>query len=325
MNPFRTVQVTRRFAVGAALTMATVAAAEYPAKPIRLIVPAAAGNSADIYARLIASELAKGMGQQVVVDNRPGASGIIGFEALAKAVPDGYTFGYQTFPFVTNTALFSKLPYDMAKDFQPVVLQSAGASLLTVTPTLPVRAVRELIEYARRNPGKLSYGGVGAGGGATLGAELFKLMTGTQIEQVTYKGRQQAITDVIAGQVHMIFDDPPSILPHIRAGRLRVIGVTALKRLPTIPDVPTIAEAGVPGFEMTGSNGYILPARTPRGIVTRLNAEINKALMSPLVTEKFAADSSLMGGGTPEQFAVILKRETVKWAGVIKAAGIKPQ
>jgi tripartite-type tricarboxylate transporter receptor subunit TctC len=221
--------------------------------------------------------------------------------------------------------VYLKLPYDTAKDFQPVILQSSGTYLMTVTPALPVQSVRELIEYARVQPGKLSYGAPGTAAGNTLAVELFKFMTGTQIAQVLYKGIQQAITDATAAQVHIVCDAPVSIMPHIRAGRLRVLGLTALKRLPVLPDVPTIAEAGLPGYEMVASNGYVLPAHTPRAIVMRLNAEINKVLVLPLISEKFAANGNVINGGTPEQFAEYLRRETVKLAAVIKATGIKPQ
>jgi tripartite-type tricarboxylate transporter receptor subunit TctC len=260
----------------------------------------------------------------VVVDNRPGASGIIGFEAIAKAAPDGYTLGYQIFSFMTNPSAYVKLPYDTEKDFQPVVRQGANAGLMTVTPSLPVKSVRELIDYARAHPGKLSYGATGATSTNALGMDLFKVATGTQIVQVLYKGIQQAITDTIAGQVHIVCDSMSSIAPHVHAGCLRALGVTTVKRLPIMPDMPTIAEAGLPGFEIGASNGYLLPARAPRDIVLRLNAEMNKALVSPAVSEKFLANGSLVGGGTPELFADYLRRETVKWAGAIKAAGIKP-
>jgi tripartite-type tricarboxylate transporter receptor subunit TctC len=300
-------------------------AADYPAKPIRLIVPSAPGGTPDIVSRLVAGELSKNMGQLVVVDNRPGASGIIGYEAIAKATPDGHTFGNATFTFITNPIVLAKLPYDTSKDFQPVVLGASNPSLMTVTPALPVQSVRELIEYARAHPGKLSYGSIGPAGSQTLAVELFKFMTGTQIAPVGYKGMQQAITDTIAGQIQIVCDTPLSILPHIRAGRLRLIGVTSLKRVPTHPDIPTIAESGLPGFETVASAGYVLPARTPRDIVLRLNAEINKAFVSPAIAEKFAASGVMVSGGTPEQFAEHLKRETAKWAGVIKAAGITPQ
>jgi tripartite-type tricarboxylate transporter receptor subunit TctC len=206
-------------------------AADYPAKSIRLIIPSSPGGAPDIFGRLIAGELGKQMGQQVVVDNRPGASGIIGFEAMAKAPPDGYTFGYQTFPFVTNPSGYAKLPYDTARDFQPVVRQGSNAGLMTVTPSLPVQSVRELIEYARAQPGKLSYGSNGGTASNALIIELLKVMTGTQIVQVSYKGMQQAITDTIAGQVHIVCDSVSSISAHTRSGRLRVLAVSTLKRL----------------------------------------------------------------------------------------------
>jgi tripartite-type tricarboxylate transporter receptor subunit TctC len=310
---------------GSMVTAAPSAAQSYPTKPIRLIVPSAPGGSPDFHARLIASELSRQMGQTVVVDNRAGASGIIGLEVIARATPDGYTLGYSPFNFITNSIVFAKLPYDAARDFQPVVLQNTGANLLAVTPALPVRSVQELVEYARAQPGKLSYGTLGGGASALLAVELFKTMTNTQIVQVTYKAVQQAITDTIAGQVQLVCDNMPSISPHVRAGRLRALGITTLKRSLAMPDIPTIAEAGLPGFEVAPSSGYLLPARTSHDIVLRVNAEINKALTLPTVSEKFAANGSVIAGGSPEQFAEFLRRETTKWAGVIKAAGIKPQ
>jgi tripartite-type tricarboxylate transporter receptor subunit TctC len=311
--------------VWGALAVTLAAATEYPTKPIRLIVPSAAGGTPDINARLLAAELSKQMGRQVVVDNRGGASGIVGFEMIARAEPDGYTLGFAGFPFITNPLMYAKLPYDSARDFQPVVRMFSITNVLTLTPTLPVKSMQELIEYARAQPGMLSYGSAGAGTSQQLSLELFKIMTGTRIAQVSYKGIQQATTDTIAGQVQIICDNTASILPHIRAGRLRAIGVTTLKRTPVAPDIPTIAEAGVPGYEMAPSSGYVLPARAPRDIVLRLNAEINKAIMSPALSERFVAAGNVIEGGTPEQFADHLRRETAKWAGVIKAAGIKPQ
>jgi tripartite-type tricarboxylate transporter receptor subunit TctC len=302
-----------------------IRAAGYPAKPIRMIVPSAPGGGPDIHGRLIAAELTRQMRQQVVVDNRPGASAIIGLEAIAKAPADGYTLGYATFPLITNPGFYSRLPYDTARDFHAVILQSSGAYLMSVTPGLQVKSVRELVDHARAQPGKLSYGGTNASAGNTLAVELLKFMTGTQIAQILYKGVQQAITDTIAGQIHVVCDTPISVMPHVRAGRLRVLGTTSLKRLSIMPDVPTIAEAGLPGYEVVSSNGYIVPAPTPRTIVVQLNAEINKALALPAVSEKFLAGGSLVGGGTPEEFADYLRRETAKWAKVIKAAGIEPQ
>jgi tripartite-type tricarboxylate transporter receptor subunit TctC len=317
--------IGRLACVAAAALAITPAAAEYPTRPIRLIVPSAPGGSPDIYARLIATELNKQMGQQLVVDNRPGGNSIIGFEAIAKAPADGYTVGYAIFPFILHPSVYAQLPYDTVKDFQPLVWWGSGTSLLTVTPALPVQSVRQLIDYARAQPGKLSYGAIGIATSQALAIELLKFMTGTQIVLVSYKGMQQAITDAIAGQIHVICDSTVSILPHIRAGRMRVIGITTLQRLAILPDIPTIAESGLPGFEIMTTAGFVMPARTPRDIVMRLNAEMNKALQSKPVSENALASGSVIGGGTPEQYAERLQRETVKWAGVIKAAGIKPQ
>ena len=276
-------------------------------------------------ARIVASELSKQMGQQVVVDNRPGASGIIGFEAIAKAAPDGYTFGFQSFPFVTNPGLFAKLPYDTAKNFQPLIHQNFSTFLLTVSPALPVRSVKELIALARARPGELSAGFADVGAPHFLGLELFKQMTGTKIEQISYKAIQQAITDAISGQIQIVCDNAPSVLPYVRAGRLRALGVMTPKRSALLPDIPTISEGGVAEFDVTPFGGYVMPANVSRDIVVRLNAEINKALTSPAIMEKFPAAGLTIVGGTPEQYAEHLRRETVKWAGVIKAAGIKPQ
>ena len=263
------------------------------------------------------------MGQQMVVDNRPGASGIIGFEAIAKAVPDGYTLGFQSFPFVTNPSLFAKLPYDSAKDFQPLIHQNISTFLLTVSPALPVQSMQELIAHVRAQPGKLSAGFADVGAPQFLGLELFKLMTGTKIEQISYKAIQQAITDTIAGQIQIVCDNAPSVLPHVRAGRLRALGVMTPARSALLPDIPTIAEGGVAGFEVVPFGGYVMPANVPRDIVLRLNAEINKAFTSPTIMEKFPAAGLTIVGGTPEQYADHLRRETAKWADVIRRAGIK--
>ena len=297
----------------------------YPAKPIRLIVPFAAGGSPDITSRLVANELSRQMGQQVVVDNRAGAAGIIGTEMIARAAPDGYTLGYVAFPFATNPSLYSKLPYDSMGDFQFVSSMLVGLNLLAVSPSLPVVSVKELVEQARSNPDKLTYGSTGGGTSNTLGMELFKIMTGTRMVAISYKAVQQAITDVAAGRVDVFCDNMTSILPHARAGRVRGIAVTSLQRTPVLPEVPTIDEAGVPGFELITWSGYLFPSRVPRGVVMRLNAEINKALLTDVVQEKFAAVGYTPVGGTPEQFAAFIRKETDKWGKVIKTAGIKTQ
>jgi tripartite-type tricarboxylate transporter receptor subunit TctC len=311
--------------VGCMVTASPAAGQNYPTKPLRIIVAAASGSAPDISTRNLASELGLQLGQQIVVDNRPGASGIIGFETIARAAPDGYTFGYIPSVFTTNPSMHLKLPYDSARDFQPIILFSSIPSLLAVTPALPIRSVKELIEQARAKPGLLSFGSAGIGGGMHLSVEMLKAMTATNMVHVSYKGAQQAITDVISGQIQIVCDSISSILPQVRSGRVRAIGVTSLKRSPIVPEVPTIDEAGVPGYELTTWGGYALPARVPRVVVQRLNAEINKALSSLSVSKSIADRGSTPIGGTPEQFAEHLRKETEKWGKIIKAIGIKPQ
>ena len=310
---------------GSMVTAGPTAAQSYPTKPIRIIVPAASGGAPDIATRNLANELGLQLGQQVVVDNRPGANGIVGYEMLARAAPDGYTLGNIVFGFATNPSVFSKLPYDSARDFQPLILFGSTPQVLAVTPSLPIRSVKELIEYARAKPDVLSFGISGIGGSQHLAMELLKGMTNINMVHVSYKGPQQAITDVISGQIQLVFVTLSSILPHVRSGRVRALAVGTLKRSPVVPETPTLDEAGIPGFEITPWAGYALPARAPRDMVLRLNAEINKALLSPSVSKSFADRGSIPIGGTPEQFAEHLRKEIEKWAKVIKAAGIRPQ
>jgi tripartite-type tricarboxylate transporter receptor subunit TctC len=264
------------------------------------------------------------MGQQVVVDNRPGASGILGVDMIAKSAPDGYTLGYITFFISTSPSLMRKLPFDAARDFQWVIHQTTVPNLMAVSPALPVTSAATLADYARANPGKLSFGSVGNGTSMHLSMELFQSMTGTKMLHVPYKAIQMAITDVISGQLQIVCDNLASILPHVKANRLRALGVTTLKRSHAIPDLPAIAET-VPGYEIAPWGGYALPARTPRELALRFNAEINKALKVPTVADRFASFGSNVIGGSPEQFAEHVKRETAKWAAVIKAAGIVAQ
>jgi tripartite-type tricarboxylate transporter receptor subunit TctC len=310
--------------VWAALTMTTAIAAEYPARPIRYIVPFAPGSTADINARMLATELSKQIGQQILVDNRPGAAGSTGTGMIARAAPDGYTIGFsETGILAIVRSLYANLPYDPDKDFQMVVQVTFQAELLAVMPALPIRSVKELIDYAKNSPGKLSYGSAGNGSVQHLCMELFKLMTGTQIIHVPYQSIQQATTDMIGERVQVMFDTQASILPHVKAGRVRGLAVSSPKRSPVVPELPTIAEAGVPGFEVTVWSGVIVPAGVPKPIVARLNAEINKALATPTLKEKYAAIGSQLVGGTPEHFAEHVKKETAKWADVIKRSGAK--
>lgn len=297
----------------------------YPTRPLRFIVPSAPGGSPDINARDLANELTKQLNQQVVVENRPGASGIIGYEALMRATPDGYTFAYISNFIATNPSLYAKLPYDFFRDFAPVARYFAGINILTVSPAMPARSVKELIEHARANPGKLSFGSSGFGATPHLSMELFKIMTGTSIVHVPYKGTQLAVADVIGGQIDILCDNMASLLPLVKSARIRALAVTSLKRSAVLPELPTIHEAGVPGFEITGWSGIAVPAGTPRDVVQRLNAEINKALTGSSVPKSVAARGGMVVGGTPEEFAEHVRRETERLGKLIRTIGIKPQ
>jgi tripartite-type tricarboxylate transporter receptor subunit TctC len=311
--------------VSAVLASIQANAQVYPSKPIRMIVPYAGGSGPDIAARSLAIELVKQLGQQVVVDNRPGGSGIIGFEMIARSVPDGYTVGYIGTNFVTNPGLFKTLPYDTIRDFQPVIHATSNASLLGITPSLPVRSINELIELARAKPGTLTYGSGGNGSSPHLDMELFKSMTGTNLLHVAYKGTQQSLSDVIGGQIHLVCNPLVSILPQVTAGKIRALGVTSLKRAPAAPDVPTFDESGVTGYESIGWGGYVFPARVSRDIVLKLNAEINKAQASPTLSKAIVDRGSIAAGGTPEQLASRIRNETERYGKLIKALGIPLQ
>ena len=301
------------------------ACAEYPDRPIRYIVPSAAGGSPDITARALTAELGRQMGQQFVIDNRPGgASGIIGTEMIAKAAPDGYTIGQGLAPAMAiMRSLVAKLPYNPEHDLQPVVQMYFTANLLAVAPSLPVKSVQELIDYAKKNPDTLLFASSGAGSTFHISAELFKLMTGTQMTHVPFKGVQLAIPDLAAGRVHVMFDSVASIGPHVKAGRVRGLAVTSLKRSQAYPELPTVSEAGVPGFEVISWAGVIAPAKISKAIVARLNKEVNTALASPQVRERFTTLGYEVVGGTPEQFAEHIRKEAVKWADVVKRAHVK--
>ncbi len=298
-------------------------AADYPARPIRFIIPSAPGGTPDIISRVVAAELSKQMGQQVVVDNRPGANGTIGMTLIARAAPDGYSIAYAPLSALGINPIVTKVPYDTNRDLQMVTQLVFGQHLMTVNPLLPIKSVQELIDYAKSNPGKLYFGSAGGGSSQHIGMELFKLMTGTQMVHVPFKAIQQAITEVISGRIQMTFDNLASMVPHVRAGRVRAIGVTSLKRSPALPDLPTISEAGVPGFEVTTWSGVITPAGVPRAIIARLNAEVNKSLVSATAKDVLGGIGYDLVGGTPEQFADLVKKEVAKWTDVVKRSGAK--
>lgn len=297
----------------------------YPSRPLRLIVASAPGGSPDINAREMAHELVKQMGQQIVVENRPGASGILGLETLARATPDGYTFGITTNLVSTNPSMYAKLPYDFFRDFAPIIFYFRGINVLTVSPTSSFRSVKELIEHARAHPGKLTFGSSGVGATPHLTMELFKSMTGTSMVHVPYKGTQQAVTDVIAGQIDILCDNLASLMPLVRSGRLRALAVTSSKRSAAVPELPTLDESGLPGYELTGWLGVAAPIATPKEIVLRLNREINTALKSAQVTKGIAARGGTPVGGSPEDFAEHVRRQTERMGKLLKSLDVKPQ
>jgi tripartite-type tricarboxylate transporter receptor subunit TctC len=301
----------------------TAVAQQYPMRPIRLIVPAAAGSAADVNARIISVELSRLLGQQVVVDNRAGAGGSIGYEMIARSPADGYTLGYATATLALGSALWSNLRYDPDKDLAKIVQFGFQPNLLAVTLALPVTTVPELIAHARANPGKLSYGSSGNGTSLHLSIEMFKMMSGTQILHVPYKSSQQGITELISGQVHLMCDNLGSILPHARAGRIRGIAVTSPRRSAALPDTPTVAET-LPGYEVAGWGGLAAPAGLPKALASRLNEEVNKVLALPAVRDKLTGIGYEIVGGTPQVFDAYIRKEMAKWAEVVKRTGAKP-
>ena len=297
---------------------------DYPNKAIRLIMPYPIGGSIDIAGRMVAQRLADNLGQAVVVDNRTGAGGIVGTETGARAAPDGYTVLMGgTGTLALSPSLQKNLPYDPHKDFTPVTLLVTIPYVVVVQPSFKAANIKELIALAKAKPNEINYGSGGSGSAPHLAAELFKTMADVRITHVPYKGSTPAITDTMSGQVQLTFTGIPSVMTQMKAGRLRPIGVTSLKRTAALPEVPTIAESGVPGYEVNPWFGVLLPARTPQPLVSRLNAEILKVLQLPATRERFAAEGFEAVGNTPAQFAAYIKAEQIKWGKVIKDAGIK--
>lgn len=298
--------------------------AAYPDKPIRLVVPSAPGGAPDILMRTLATQLSQQMGVPFVIDNKPGASYVIGTMEVVRAAPDGYTLGYGNIvSLATNRSLMSRVPYEVDKDLTLISNALRVVNLLVVNNNLPVKTVPELIAYARKNPGKLAQGTAGNGTSGHLGGELFRSMTQTSMLHVPYKAVTAAITDLIGGEVQLMIENTPVLGPHVQAGRMRALGITGAQRSPAYPDIPSIAESGVPGFEVVGWGGIIGPANLPAEIVARLNAEIRAALASPAVRERFKALDAEAVPSTPEEFRELSRRETVKWAEVVRISGAK--
>ena len=309
----------------AALSLLSLAkgARSQTARTIKLIVPSAPGGVTDILARLLGDHIARTQGATVVIDNRPGAGGVIGSELVAKAAPDGYTLLMGTVgTHAINPSLYAKMPYDHVKEFAPVILVAGVPNVLVVNPDLPIKSVPELIAYAKANPGKLNFASSGSGTSIHLSGELFKAMTGVQMTHVPYKGSAPALTDLIGGQVQLMFDNLPSSLAFIKAGKLRALAVTSASRAPALPDVPTVADT-VPGFEASSWFGVLAPAGTPPEIIARINGEVTKWLATPEAKEKLTAQGANVAGGTPQDFAKHIQAETAKWAKVVKESGAK--
>ena len=298
--------------------------AAYPDKPIRFVIPSAAGGSPDILMRVMTQQLSAQMGVPFVVENKPGASFTLGTMDVVKAAPDGYTLGYGNIvSLAINRSLLPRVPYDVEKDLTLVSNCVRVFNLLAVNNNLPVHSVKELVDYARKNPGRLVMASGGNGTTGHLGGELFKALTGTFILHVPYRGSPQAINDLIGGEVHLMFDNISSIGAHARAGRVRGIAVSGPRRSPLFPDLPTLHEAGVTGYETVAWGGVIAPANLPRETLAKLHGEIRKALASPLVLERFRQLDTEADGGTPEEFLALVRSETPKWAEVVKRSGAK--
>jgi tripartite-type tricarboxylate transporter receptor subunit TctC len=307
-----------------AVALPAGARAEYPERPIRFIVPQAAGSATDTVARLVAAELAPILGTTVVVDDRPGAALTLGLDLVAKSNPDGYTIGMGPIGALAITRhMVQKLPYVIERDFQPIALVVRGHLLLAVSPSLPVNSVAELVAYAKANPGKLLNASSSNGSPGHVGGELFKFMTGTQIVHVPYKGGAAAIQDLIAGRVQLMFESLNSIAPFAHSGQVKALAVGSDHRSAAFPNLPTIAEAGVPGYEAGTWTGVIAPANLPKPIVDKLNAAINKALTMPNFKARFAQIGDEPAGGTPEEFAKVIAADSAKWKDVVERSGAK--
>jgi tripartite-type tricarboxylate transporter receptor subunit TctC len=310
----------------ASVAAPAVAQTAYPERVLRLIVPFAAGSATDSAARIFSTQLSTQLGQQIIVDNRAGAGGAIGMQAVAKSAPDGYTIAYAgAGPLAINRSMSANLPYDVEKEIQAISQAITSPLLLAVSPTLPVKNVKEMIALAKSRPNQMSFGSAGHGTVGHLAGEYFKSLSKTDILHVPYKGGAQAAVDTMSGFVQFLFDPTSSLAPHVTSGRLRGLAVTGPKRIKAFANLPTVAESGLPGYEVTTWGGIIGPAGMPKPIVTRLSDEVQKAAKSTTVIERFAVLGSDPLGSTPEQFTDFIRKEYLKWAEVIKRAGLKQQ
>ena len=310
----------------AGMSSASAQGAAWPSRPIRIIVPYPPGGVGDTFTRSLAQQLSERLGQPVLIDNKPGASQIIGAEAAAKAAPDGYTmFLGSVTSLAINARSMKRLPYDPIKDFAPIAMCFGTPMYLVVNPAVPAKTVTELIALAKSRPGQLSFASIGQGGSLHLAGELFKSMTGVDLTHVAYKGSAPALADVIAGQVNMIFDPGVSSLPHVKTGKLRALAITSSRRSDSTPDIPTLSEAGVPGYEASLWFGLVAPAGTPGAIVSKLSGEVTQIVRSAAMRERFAPFSLELIGGTPEEFSATIRSEIPKWGKVLQDAKVEPE
>jgi tripartite-type tricarboxylate transporter receptor subunit TctC len=301
------------------------AAQDYPTRPVRLVVASSAGGASDILARMLGQRITEELGQQIVVDNRGGASGVIGTDIVAKALPDGYTLLIIQPSLTINPNMMKKMPYDAVRDFAPIVQVVDAAQLLTVNPSLPAKSVKDLIALAKAKPGQLTFGSPGVGTSPHITAEFFKLKAGVDMQQIAFKGSGPAFVSLMAGEVSSMFATVLSSMSHVKSGKIRALGVTTLKRVQVMPEVPTLAESALPGFETSQWFGILAPKGTPRRIIDRLYQAVSRASGRADVKERLAAQGVEVVNRKPEEFAALIKREIAQWGEVIRAAGIKPQ
>ncbi|HEX2825889.1 MAG TPA: tripartite tricarboxylate transporter substrate binding protein [Burkholderiales bacterium] len=313
-------------AIAAAFSVAAPASAQtYPTKPVRVIVPFAPGGGTDVTTRAVSQRLTERLGNTFVVDNRGGANGVIGVDLAVKSPADGYTLVAISNSHTVNVSIYKKLSYDLVRDLAPIAEFTTQPFALVVNPSLPAKSVKELIAYARANPGKLNYGSSGTGGISHLSGAMFGSIAGIELSHVPYKGGTPAMIDVISGQIQMLFSTLLQANPHIKSGKLRVLAVTTPKRNSLAPELPTMSEAGVPGYDVSQWFGLTAPAKTPKAIVTKLNAEIVKILQEPEMKARIAADGAEPVGGTPEEFSAHIRRDIAKWAKVVKHIGLQAE
>lgn len=325
------VKSTIIFALGIALTGSAAAQprggeAGYPSRPVRMIVPFAPGGSSDLVARVLAQHLTSAWGQQVIVDNRPGASGMLGHQIGARASADGYTIMLTSIgPLAVNPILFKEPGYDPQKSFTPVTLTVSLLNVVVVHPSVPVRSINELIEYTKARPGQMTFGSSGVGGAGHLAGELFNIMAGVKLVHIPYKGGAPAMLDLVGGRIHMIFATLVTALPNVKSGKIRALAVTMKERTSIVPELPTVSEAGLPGFEANNWDGMLLPAGTPKAIVAKISRDTGRVLNLPEARELLSGAGALPTPGTPEAFAQYLKSEIDKWRDVVQRAGIRAE